>query len=177
MTSLIRSGTPIGMMCGLVAALGLAPGTLAAQGYSELAILRASDAMASSAFGHSAAVSGDTLIVGADAVGNFVGAAYLFDRDRGGASNWGEAAKVTASDAQDQDSFGRSVGVSGDTAIVGAPGEDGGAGDPINRAGAAYVFQRDLGGADNWGEVKKLEPHTPFGALRVGRTTGVRSGS
>ncbi len=48
-----------------------------------------------------------------------------------------------------------SVAVSGDIAVVGAPS------DPWDMiigwlAGAAYVFQRDQGGTDNWGEVKKL---------------------
>ena len=60
--------------------------------------------------------------------------------------------KLTASDAQDFDQFGYSVAVSGDTAVVGACGEDGAA----NNAGAAYVLQRNQGGADNWREVKKL---------------------
>jgi hypothetical protein len=50
------------------------------------------------------------------------------------------------------DSFGYSVAVSGDIAVVGAPWEDAGGVD----AGAAYVFSRDQGGTDNWGEVQKL---------------------
>jgi hypothetical protein len=65
------------------------------------------------------------------------GAAYVFGRDEGGADNWGEVQKLTASDAQDFDVFGFSVAVSGDTAVVGAIGEDAGGAD----AGAAYVFQ------------------------------------
>ncbi|MCH7580736.1 MAG: hypothetical protein IIB22_10885, partial [Chloroflexi bacterium] len=48
------------------------------------------------------------------------------------------------------------MAVSGDTAVVGANLEDGGAGDPLDRAGAAYVFERNQGGADSWGEVAKL---------------------
>ena len=40
--------------------------------------------------------------------------------------------------------------MSGDKAIVGAP-EEGGI-----VAGAAYIFERDEGGSDNWGEVTKL---------------------
>ena len=44
--------------------------------------------------------------------------------------------KLTASDAQFNDQFGQSVAVSGDTAVVGAFGEDAGGSD----AGAAYVF-------------------------------------
>src|SRR3972149_3578358 len=63
-----------------------------------------------------------------------------------------EVKKLTASDAQASDDFGFRVAVSGDTAVVGAMFEDAGG----SSAGAAYVFQRDQGGADNWGEVKKL---------------------
>ena len=33
------------------------------------------------------------------------------------------------------------AGVSGDTLLVGAPGKDGGAGDPLDSAGAVYVFK------------------------------------
>jgi hypothetical protein len=87
-----------------------------------------------------------------DGAGFYRGAAYAFERDQGGAGNWGEVKKLTASDAQDGDWFGGSVAVSGDTAVVGAIYEDGAG---VDR-GAAYVFERDQGGAGNWGEVKKL---------------------
>ena len=126
-----------------------------ASGLSEVKKLTASDAQAGDVFGRSAAVSGETGIIGAveeDAGGSNAGAAYVFQRNEGGAGNWGEVNKLTASDAQAGDAFGISVAAGGDNAIVGASGEDtGGA-----SAGAAYVFERDQGGADNWGEVKKL---------------------
>jgi len=78
------------------------------------------------------------------------------------------ASKLTASDAADYDVFGYSVAISGDTLVVGAPFEDGGAGDPLNAAGAAYVFERNQGGADNWGQVTILrasdrQASDPFG--------------
>ncbi len=92
------------------------------------------------------AVSGDTAVVGAigeDAGGSGAGAAYVFQRDQGGADTWGEVKKLTASDAQAADSFGWRVAVGGDTAVVGAHGEDAGG----SAAGAAYVFERNEGGA------------------------------
>ena len=110
---------------------------------SEVKKLTASDAQAGNGFS-SVAVSGDTAVAGAD------GAAYVFQRDQGGADNWGEVTKLTASDAQAGDRFGQSVALSGATAVVGA--FHAGAGDP----GAAYVFRRNQGGAENWGELKKL---------------------
>ncbi|MCH8346643.1 MAG: FG-GAP repeat protein, partial [Chloroflexi bacterium] len=125
---------------------------------SEVKKLLASDAEADDTLGFSVAISGDIAVVGAireDAGGspldNF-GAAYVFGRDEGGAGNWGELKKLTASDAQSLDHFGSSVAVSGDTVVVGAPV----LAIPEAGPGAAYVFQRDQGGAGNWGEVKKL---------------------
>ena len=126
-----------------------------ADNWGEVEKLTASDAQAGDWFGFSVAASGDTTVVGAQgeaAGGEFAGAAYVFDRDQGGAANWGEVKKLTASDAQAGDFFGFSVAVSGDIAVAGASGEDAGGTD----AGAAYVFQRNEGGASNWGEVTEL---------------------
>ncbi len=123
--------------------------------WGEVTKIMASDTEAYDYFGGSVSISGDTIIVGAqheDTGGSSAGAAYVFDRDQGGADNWGQVQKLIASDAQASDYFGRSVSISGDTAIVGAYGEDTGG----SLAGAAYVFDRDQGGADNWGQVQKL---------------------
>ena len=111
--------------------------------WGEVTKLTGSDAQAGDFFGSSVAISGDTVAVGASF------AVYLFQRDEGGPGNWAEVTKLTATDAQAYHGFGNSVAISGDTALVGASGEGG-------DLDAAYVFQRDHGGADNWGEVKKL---------------------
>ena len=131
--------------------------------WGELTWLMAGDAAPDDRFGHSVALSGDTLAVGAyqESGGqgdplSFAGAAYIFERDAGGSGHWGEVAKLTAGDAQPVDFFGWSVGLSGDTLVVGAALEDGGPGDPSIDSGATYVFERDLGGAGNWGEAQKL---------------------
>ncbi len=132
-----------------------------ADNWGQVIELTASDPQDYDYFGEAVALSGDTAIVGAiyeDGAGGANadrGAAYVFERDRGGADNWGQVKKLTASDPQDGDYFGCSVAVSGDTAIVGAYSEDGTGGANANR-GAAYVFDRNQGGANNWGEVKKL---------------------
>jgi len=49
-----------------------------------------------------------------------------------------EVAKLTASDGAVADEFGRSVSVDGDTAVVGAWGDD----DNGSNSGSAYVFVR-----------------------------------
>ena len=60
-----------------------------------------------------------------------------------------EQAKLTASDAAANDSFGFSVSVSGDTAVVGAWGDD----DNGSYSGSAYVFVRT---GSTWTEQAKL---------------------
>ena len=123
--------------------------------WGEVKKLSASDAAANDNFGTSVAVDGDIAIVGArndDDAGSASGSAYIFSRNQGGADNWGEVKKLTASDAATPDQFGFSVSVSGDTAIVGARNDS----DAGSQSGSAYSFSRNQGGADNWGEVKKL---------------------
>jgi hypothetical protein len=130
-----------------------------ADGWAEVARLIPSDPPADDRFGESVAVSGDTVAVGApfydgdwDAWDS--GAVYVFERNGGGgADSWGEVRKLTASDFADKDEFGHSVAMSGDTIVVGAHRDDHAGGD---FAGSAYVFHRNLGGADAWGEVRKL---------------------
>jgi hypothetical protein len=60
-----------------------------------------------------------------------------------------EEAKLLASDGEPEDDFGDSVATSGDTAIIGAPGDD----DLAAGSGAAYVFIRTAGG---WTEQAEL---------------------
>ena len=43
------------------------------------------------------------------------GAAYVFARNQGGADQWGQVKKLTASDGMARDYFGDSVATSGDT--------------------------------------------------------------
>ncbi len=129
--------------------------------WSQHAYLKASNAGLQDEFGDSAAVSGDTVVVGAlgedrNATGvagdqdnnsaGSAGAAYVFVRDA--ADTWSQAAYLKASNTEFDDQFGSSVAVSGDTVVVGAHLEDSNAtGVDGNQAdnsafgsGAAYVF-------------------------------------
>jgi hypothetical protein len=58
-----------------------------------------------------------------------------------------QSAEITASDGTSGDDFGASVAMSGNTIVVGAPGQVG--------VGAAYVF---TGSGTNWNQVAKLTP-------------------
>jgi hypothetical protein len=134
--------------------------------------IKASDGTASDQFGISVSVRGDTAIVGAsldDNAGASSGSAYVFDRNQGGANNWGQVKKLVASDGAAADQFGDSVSVSGDTAIVGAPTDD----DAGLSSGSAYVIDRNQGGANNWGEVKKLVASDGTAGDTFGRAVSV----
>jgi len=106
---------------------------------TQTAKLTASDAAAGDRFGFSVSISGETAIVGApddDNVGFDSGSAYVFEEPIGGWVDATEDAKLTALDAAASDFFGVSVSISGDTAIVGARGND----DAGFQSGSAYVF-------------------------------------
>src|SRR5439155_4451 len=99
--------------------------------------LTASDPAAGDWFGGSVGISGDTAVMGGRARLSFTGlarAAYVFVRT---GSVWSQQQKLTASNPFVDDDFGFSVGISGDTAVIGAPD---GRFPPV--AGTAYVFVR-----------------------------------
>ncbi len=102
-------------------------------------------------FGGSVALSGDTLVVGAngyDLYGNQRhGFVYVFTRSGG---VWTQQQQLTAGDGAANDYFGYSVAISGDTLVVGAISGDIGAN---SRHGLVYVFTRN--GAV-WTERQKL---------------------
>ncbi len=121
----------------------------------ESAKLLASDGVEGDFFGFSVAISGDTVVVGAggdDDNGIDSGSADIFERDQGGIDNWGQVTKLLDSDGAAGDRFGFSVAISGNTVVVGAVLDD----DNGINSGSAYVFERDQGGIDNWGQVTKL---------------------
>ena len=87
-------------------------------------------------------ISGNTAILGAqydDDAGERAGATYLFDVTTGE-----QISKLTAVDAAENDLFGFSVGISGNTAIVGAIFND----DAGRSSGAAYLFTTSQLAAD-----------------------------
>ena len=101
---------------------------------TETAKLSASDGAAGDRFGLSLAVISDTIIAGAPGDDSGQGSAYIFVKP---SSGWGPtstfAAKLTAPDGAPDNFFGFSMATSGETAVIGAQGNDG------NR-GSAYVF-------------------------------------
>ena len=118
------------------------------------ATLTASDRVAGDFFGTAVALSGDTVVIGAtgdDDKGSGSGSVYVFTKPDDGWDDWdpttdNEAAKLTASDGANDDNFGRSVAVSGDTVVVGALYDD----DKGDDSGSTYVFTKPSGGWSTW---------------------------
>ncbi len=120
--------------------------------WTEQAKLIASDGSAGDEFGFWVGVDGNTALVGApfdDVSTADQGSAYVFARTAG---TWTEQAHLIASDGAQQDLFGRSVAVSGDTAVVGAQWDDEGL---STNQGSAHVFTRTAG---SWTAHPKLAP-------------------
>ena len=87
--------------------------------WTQQAKLTASDGAEGDVFGFSVSVSGDTAVIGAPMTltqSGGPGATYVF---RYNGSSWTEVAKLTASDVAEGGTFGYSVSVSGDTAVIG----------------------------------------------------------
>src|SRR5262249_6682554 len=102
--------------------------------------LIANDGEAGHFFGRSVAISGDTVVAGAqfDKIGanEGQGSGYVFTRN---GTVWTQQKKLNSPDGEARDLFGRAVGLSGDTVVVGAPDDDIGAN---FGQGSAYVFTR-----------------------------------
>ncbi len=125
--------------------------------WGHVAKLTASDGSAYDDFGTSVAINGDTVVIGADGDadnGFRSGSAYVYQRDQGGPDAWGQVAKITPTDGEEGESFGGSVAIHGDTAVIGADLDD----DNGFFSGSAYVFQRNQGGTNSWGQVAKITP-------------------
>jgi hypothetical protein len=113
--------------------------------------LTALDGAANDKFGDSVSIEGDKVIVGAsqqyyDSPTPGIGSAYVFRFD---GSEWNQESKLLASDGAVYDYFGKSVSISGNTALIGAFRND----ETAHLAGAAYVFRFTDG---KWIEEQKL---------------------
>jgi len=112
--------------------------------------LLADDGAEQDHFGHSVAVSGDRIVVGApgkdgtcDATD--AGAAYVFEYD----GAWSQEVSLTTCSLDAYDYFGYSVDIDEDLVIVGAYGDD----DDGEESGAAYIFRHSC---SCWCEDTKL---------------------
>ena len=123
-----------------------------AGGWSRTFTITPDESVAGDRFGEDVAVGSEYLVAGApgaDATGDTSGAAYVFAAERG---EWPQEDKLVATDGDADDDFGRSVALTGQTAIVGAPRDE----DPDGPdSGSAYVF---FGDVPAWRQEAKLLP-------------------
>jgi hypothetical protein len=119
--------------------------------WSQQQKLTAADGAANDNFGQSVAISGETVVVGAN-LGNVgananQGSAYVFVRV---GMVWSQQQKLIAADGAADDHFGNAVTISGETVVVGANLANVGAN---ANQGSAYVFGR-VGAV--WSQQQKL---------------------
>ena len=119
--------------------------------------------------GNVSAISGNTLVVGAELVNATTGVVYVYAWN---GSGWSEQAKLYAPDLTQQggQGFGKAVAIDGDTIVVGSPDDDDGGTD----AGAAYVFTRS---GTTWTLQSKVQPTTVISGARFGQAVGVSGNS
>jgi hypothetical protein len=108
--------------------------TRTVNGWTQQAELFASNGQPGDYFGISVFLSGDTALIGAIGYPAYYGYGTTYVFTRTGAS-WTQQAQLNASDATAGDTFGISVSLSGDTALIGAAYRE-------NANGSAYVFTR-----------------------------------
>ena len=111
--------------------------------------LTASDGAENDYFGVGLSLDGDTAIISSyldDDNGADSGSAYIFTRSNG---VWAQQQKLTASDGAENDYFGYSVSMDGDTAIISSYLDDDNGAD----SGSAYIFTRSNG---MWIQQQKL---------------------
>ena len=92
--------------------------------------------------------NGSTVVIGAPSQNNTTGAAYVFVEPTSGWTNMSQTAKLTASNGVASDGLGASTAILGQTAIVGAPGND--------TPGAIYTFDEPAGGWVNETQTSEL---------------------
>ena len=158
--------------------------------WNQEAYLKPFNTEAGDRFGIALSLSGDTLLVGADRESSGAtgvngdpnnnaefrsGAAYVFRRS---GTAWSQEAYLKASNTDSLDNFGSLLAISGDTAVVGAAGEDSFAtgvngnqnSESGSRSGAAYVFAR--AGTD-WSQEAYLKASNTGLADEFGFAVGV----
>lgn len=170
--------------------------------WSQQAYLKASNTGAGDWFGWSVAISGETVVVGAYVeASNFVGvqntagstpeqsdnsalgsgAVYVFVRDGG---TWSQQAYLKASNSGGSDWFGASVAISGETVVVGSPGEASSFSGVQNTAGstpeqsdnseflsgAAYTFVRS---GTTWSQQAYIKPSNTDGQDAFGISVAI----
>lgn len=137
--------------------------------WSQQGKLDPSDGALKDAFGFSVDLSGDTALIGAPsgptAVNADTGVAYVFVRN---GTTWSFQQKLVGILISAADRIGESVGLDGNTAIVGAPFDD--VVNVGNDAGSVYIFVRS---GTTWTEQQKILSNEPAASTFFGRRVSI----
>src|SRR5205814_4588655 len=112
--------------------------------------------------------------------GSASGAAYVFERNYNPTNPavpvpnlWGLRKKLLGSDEVNNDQFGSSVSVSGNILAAGSAFAN-----VVGiSSGAAYAFERDKDGPENWGQLKKIVPADGQAGDQFGGAVSINNGT
>ena len=139
---------------------------------SQIAQLNASNYGKEDWFGHSVAIDGDYIIVGAygeDTKGDNAGAIYLFKRNSDDDDDTKQIAMIVINHAHDFDYLGYSVAISGNYILTATHGDDSSA----ENAGMAYLFERKSDDEDDVKLISKFEAKEPHPYDYFGRSVSM----
>ncbi|MGI9240081.1 MAG: hypothetical protein ACR2RV_04740, partial [Verrucomicrobiales bacterium] len=139
--------------------------TRASEGWSSPVPLQPDAPNRNARFGNRVSIDGDTIVVGASSYERDPsrnseeneGAVYIFEKDLGGAGNWGQRIAIFPDIPRLQGKFGSDVALDGNLLAVGASGDRGPIGGNAS-SGVIYLYSRNLNGPDSWGFVKVIRP-------------------
>jgi hypothetical protein len=119
-------------------------------------------------FGGQVAISGGYVVIGARSDDNgglqHSGAAYIFKQYPVGINGgWNLVKRITAPVIRANETFGSAIAIDGDHVVIAA-------------SGAAYIFSKNNGGADQWGLEKKLTTGTSNPSW-FGASVAIKGGS
>jgi len=150
------------------------------QSYSEVNKIVAADRDHNVELGRAVSISNNYAVVGArledkDADGknpiSDAGAAYVYEK--GSDNKWKQVQKIIAADRSPGANFGWSVGISGNTIVIGAIYErfDATGRNESSSEGAAYVYERGADGV--WKQTQKLTSSAREGYNYFGTSIGI----
>jgi len=137
--------------------------------WTQAAVLTSATPLVSQGFGSAVAISGNTIVVGAQSdTGRtgvaLCGAVYVFT---GSGATWSQVAKLITTDSASYDFLGSSVALDGDTIVAGAYGKTQ-FGNSNFVPGYAYVFTKPAAGWQNMTETAKLSASNPTNNAQFG---------
>ncbi len=130
-------------------------------------VVRPASSLLQGTFGQAVDTIADYAVVGApnaQVSGTNSGAAFIYRRDTAATNLWTQWRQLQPATVLAGDRFGRSVAMTDERVAVGAINDDTAGAD----TGAVYLFERDLGGTNNWGELLRVVPTNLTAMARFG---------